>query len=240
MSRSSAATAQRSGSPPVLVWNSKTESFTPRVPDPHSSISSIHCIAPSSPTASASQSFSNAVTSNVTPQHPFSPSSASPSSPLGTSHPNKSSTGTIGTKKTRRMRHHSNPESVVDFGEFLRQIDREKTISAGASQTENVIVLDAPTSSTKPLPPPPSAPSSSNPKSVGKNPLKYVLREVLGGGGNNQSLTVPKDSVVVGVHSQIDGSKKTLNDCGSLCALYAAVLRSRRHRTHQYQVQQGI
>ncbi|KAG9002367.1 hypothetical protein FRB90_011384 [Tulasnella sp. 427] len=197
MSRSAAAAVRRSGSPPVLVWDSKTESFTPRVPDPHSSISSIHCVAPSSPTASiTTQSSSNAVNYNVTPQHPFPPSSASPpSSPLGTSHPNDSSTGTIGTKKTRRMRHHSNPESIVDFGEFLKQIDRERTVSAGAGQAENV-AFDAPSSSDKPLPPQPPAPVSSNSKPSAKNPLKYVLKEVLGGGGNNQNLVLPKDSVV--------------------------------------------
>ncbi|KAG8927294.1 hypothetical protein FRC01_007704 [Tulasnella sp. 417] len=198
MSRSSAAAAHRSGSPPapVLVWDSKTESFTPRVPDPHSSISSIHCIAPSSPTSSARQSSSYAVNSDVNPQHRFPPSSASPPSPLRTSHPNDSTTGTIGTKKTRRMRHHSNPESIVDFGEFLRQIERERTVSAGAGQAENVVVPDASTPSAKPLPPPPSALSPPNPKTFVKNPLKSVLKEVLGGGGNNQSLIVPKDSVV--------------------------------------------
>lgn len=209
MSRSSAATANRSGSPPVLLWDPKTESFAPRVPDPHSSISSIHCIAPSSPISSARQSPSYAVNSDVNPHHPFSPSSASPPSPLGTSHPNHSTTGTIGTKNTRRMRHHSNPESIVDFGEFLRQIDRERTVSAGTGQAENV-VLDASASSAKPLPPPPSALSPPNHKPSSKNPLKSVLKEMLGGGGNNQSLTVPKDSVVVCVHSQIDGSKTSI------------------------------
>ncbi|KAG8906022.1 hypothetical protein FRB99_007754 [Tulasnella sp. 403] len=126
--------------PVVLMWDTLTESFSPHIPDPHSS----------APTQSHVHSL---------------PLSDLPS---------------------KRSRRHSNPESIVSFDEFLKQIERDKPMSSHDHHDYSSSISPTQTSH-------PSFFEGSS-KHSGKNPLKTVLKEVLGGGGNHEKL--PKDAVV--------------------------------------------
>lgn len=92
----------------------------------------------------------------------------------------------------------SNPESILEFGEFLKQVDRERRSSGGAqhqsaegSSALNNLASAQPSGNRDVLNTtlPPTTPSKN------KLPFKAVWKEVLGGGGNNK--VPPTKDVVV-------------------------------------------
>jgi hypothetical protein len=144
----------------VLVWDATTETFSPRVPAPHSSLP-----------IGATQSHVPAL------------EAGSPTTSCASPH-------------QRRTRHHSNPESILDFDEFLKQMERERT-STESQERQSHLVPIHPKNSTHTTE---SQVPASSPAKPTKHSLKVVLKEVLGGGGNNNGVNVPKDGVVVSDH----------------------------------------
>ena len=144
----------------VLVWDARTETFSPHVPAPHSSLP-----------IGATQSHVPALEAG-------------------------SPTTSCASPQQRRTRHHSNPESILDFDELLKQMQRERTSTESQERQSHLVPTHLKNSmhTTEPQVP---APSPAKPT---KHSLKVVLMEVLGGGGNNNGVNVPKDGVVVSYH----------------------------------------
>ncbi|KAG8955022.1 hypothetical protein FRC03_011318 [Tulasnella sp. 419] len=137
----------------------------------------------------------------------FSPRAAPPSA---ISEQNRKRAPTIGSPRREQFnRRYSNPESVLDFGDFLRDIDREPRRRFNrpgsmdmASNSDSTLDLRATLASMddelaqndiRASTPRPSSPQRTGPKSS----FKSVLKEMLGGGGNNKDETNKKDTIVL-------------------------------------------